>query len=625
MDRNYQKTGLINLVMFLVLGMAGLAAARFGQSLAGLAAMLFTGLGFLIACVSWFQMRLEEQERIEKLEFDELNRSAASGTLFTKTADSESFPAQRSREQFERFFAPAFTIVLCVLQGVAAWWMWRTLDKAAATHDVKNPLVVLGTFAFLFLVAFLFGKYSATAARLERVRLLRPGAGYLLLTAYLSLAVTVGVAVVEAGFPKADYYVARGIAVLLGVVAIETLVNLTLEIYRPRLKGKVARPIYESRLVGLIGTPEGLVTTAAQAMDYQFGFNVSDSWFYKFLERSLGWIILVQVVILLLSTCVVFIEPGEQGLIERFGRAVTSRHVLEAGPHLKWPWPVDKVYRFRTREVQSVNVGFVPDPLRENDPAILWTVPHYKEEFNLLVASRDTEPATTNQPAGDRAVPVNLLTVNIPLQYEISDVRAWAYNHENSGQLLEFLASREIVRYLAGADLGEIMSTKRADAAEELGKRIQAEANQLQLGVNILFLGLQDIHPPTKVADAYEAVVGAQQELEAKVLKAEGEATKITLLAKAESTTKVREAEGAALRRKSDAVANGAQFTNQVAAYTASPEVYQMRLRLQTLAQYGAKARKYVIAPTNTTDVIQLNLEERIRADMRDLSVGGQQ
>ena len=138
-----------------------------------------------------------------------------------------------------------------------------------------------------------------------------------------------------------------------------------LEIYRPRVKGKVERPLYESRLVGLLGQPEGLITTAAQALDYQFGFKVSETWFYRFFEKALGWLMLLQLAALLLSTCVVFIEAGEQGLLERFGKPVVGRTLLGPGAHLKWPWPIDHVYRFRTEQIQSFNVGSTPDPKRE--------------------------------------------------------------------------------------------------------------------------------------------------------------------------------------------------------------------------------------------------------------------
>ena len=75
------------------------------------------------------------------------------------------------------------------------------------------------------LVLFLLGKFSAAIARLENHRLLRPGASYLLLAAYLCFLVALGIAGVEADFPKADFYAAHVLCGLLALVAIETLVN----------------------------------------------------------------------------------------------------------------------------------------------------------------------------------------------------------------------------------------------------------------------------------------------------------------------------------------------------------------------------------------------------------------
>src|SRR5262249_46326531 len=143
--------------------------------------------------------------------------------------------------------------------------------------------------------------------------------------------------------------------------------------------------------------PEDLFTTAAHVLDYQFGFKVSETWFYKFLQRALAWLVLAQLGILLLSTCFVFLGAGEAALLERFGRPVADREVLEPGPHLKWPWPIDKVQRFRAQEIQSFNIGFEHGEKDAEEKAVLWTVSHYKEEFHLLVASR--EPAELNETA----------------------------------------------------------------------------------------------------------------------------------------------------------------------------------------------------------------------------------
>ena len=89
-------------------------------------------------------------------------------------------------------------------------------------------------------------------------------------------------------------------------MAAEMLLTLLLEIYRPRVKGKISRPLYESRFVGLLAQPESLFTTAAQTLDYQFGFNVSETWFFRLLEKNLAFLILAQLAVLFLSTCVVF-------------------------------------------------------------------------------------------------------------------------------------------------------------------------------------------------------------------------------------------------------------------------------------------------------------------------------
>ena len=264
---------------------------------------------------------------------------------------------------------------------------------------------------------------------------------------------------VWAGFPKADFYVARVLCGLLGLVALETLVQLVLEIYRPRVKGKVERPLYESRLVGLLGAA-GRADSPPRRRRW---ITSSGSRFPRpgstAFRREIAGVRAAAGGGPLLSTCVVFIEPGEQALLERFGRAATGRTVLGPGAHLKWPWPIDQVYRFGTEQIQSFNVGFVPDPARERESTILWTVSHYKEEFNLLVASGDEQASSaTNRPAGEQAVPVNLLVVGIPVQYHITNLLAWAYDHASPQALLQQAATREIVRYLAGVDLLNIMS-----------------------------------------------------------------------------------------------------------------------------------------------------------------------
>jgi regulator of protease activity HflC (stomatin/prohibitin superfamily) len=610
-----KRNGVINLLVLLAVGVSIFPVARYASSLSAHVAAAFVGLGLLAALVSWFQMGLEERERLEKLELDELMRSRGSSTLF-EADDSESLPAQRSREQFEKVFVPALSVLFLILQGAGAWWLWTWVRKQPSV--ASNTLVAISLFGIFALVLFMVGKYSVNLARLQKERLLRPSAGYLLLSAYVLAAVIAGLVAWEAGFPKVDQYVALALCVLLGILAVENLLTLLLEIYRPRGKGKVDRVLYESRLVGLLGQPEGLFTTVAHAIDYQFGFKVSDTGFYRFLEKYLPRLLIAQLAILLLSTCFVFISAGEEGLMERFGQPVAGGKILGPGFHLKLPWPIDRVYRERTQEIRRFDIGFVHEEEgegheEENKGPLLWTVKHYKTEFNLLVASR--EGLDTNSAAGRKSPPVNLLSVSIPVQYQITDLRAWTYTHGDPAKLLEQIGTRETVRYLVSADFHELMSSARFNAAEDLRQRIQDEANRQNLGVKILFLGLQDIHPPVQVAAAYESVAGALQTRQAKLLDAEAHKVQTNALAISEAVRRKRVAE--ADRQRAEATAKGrSAFTNQIMAYRAAPEVYTMRSYLGTLSRAGSGSRKIVLATTNAQDVMVLNLEEKLNTGL---------
>lgn len=610
-ERNLQRNGLINLLVMLLMGAAGYGLARYANVLSGQIAAVFLGLGVLVAFVSWFQMRLEERERIEKLELDELARSKASATLF-EGKDSEVFPAQRSREQFERFFVPGFTFVLLLLQGVAAVFLWRWLSKVIAPEPFRQEMVAMSLFALLALILFLIGRFSATIARLENHRLLRPGANHLLLAAYLCAFAALAVAGVKAEFANTDLYVAQGLVIVLGVLAVETAAILIFEIYRPRVKGRVARPLYDSRIVGVLAQPEGLVATAAQTLDYQFGFKVSETWFYAAFKQAARWVFLLQLGVLLLSTCFVFVDPGEHALLERFGRPVPGREILDPGAHLKWPWPMDKVYRYRTDEIQTLRVGAVPDEKEHEQRVVLWSVAHSKEE-NFLVANREqTGTASASSTDTKKTPPVSLITVSIPVQYQITNLVDWVYNHENSSNLLQQLATREVVSYLVSADINELMSSARHESALALRSRIQAAAGAQRLGVSILFVGLQDLHPPMKVAPEYQKVVSAMHQKQSKIIAAEAEAIVTNTLAGAQALALTNTADAERIRLELTATARAAAFTNQIPAYKAAPTVYQQRHYAQVFPRAIAGARKYILVATNTENVISFDLQQRI-------------
>src|ERR1035438_5805931 len=168
MERNIQKNGLVNLAVAVLIFLASFGVTVFAGSLAGQAASVFLGLGVLVTFISWFQMRLEENERLEKLELDELARSR--GASLFETKDGGSFPAQNARLQFEKYFVPGFAGLILLLEAGGAWLLWNWSGKTTAGIKEGTATASLSLFAIFALLLFLIGRFSVTIARLENHR-----------------------------------------------------------------------------------------------------------------------------------------------------------------------------------------------------------------------------------------------------------------------------------------------------------------------------------------------------------------------------------------------------------------------------------------------------------------------
>jgi regulator of protease activity HflC (stomatin/prohibitin superfamily) len=619
-DQNVPKNGLVNLITAVFIFIATLAVTGFVNSLAGMGASIFLLITVFITFASWFQMRLEENERLEKLEMDELSRTRGESSLF-EAKDAEVFPARRSREQFEKFLVPGIAVLLFIIEAGGAWLLWRGISRANTSIIDVRAMPALSLFAIFALLLFLIGRFSVTMARLAEHRLLRPGASFILAGAYVCFFTALAIAAVKTQYPRADAWLASAFCILLGLMAVEILLTLLLEIYRPRVRGKVSRPLYDSRLIGILAQPESLFTTAAQTLDYQFGFKVSETWFFKLLKENLPLLIFAQLAILLLSSSVVFVDAGEQAILEHFGKPVEA---LTAGAHFKWPWPVDKIYRYRTEQIQSLYVGFAPDTNEVR--AVLWTVAHNQEQ-NFLVATHEAGLAESQMPDATetsdqvlKAPPVSLITVSIPIQFQITNVMQWAYQNSDAANLLGDLAYREVVHYLVGQDIENVLSQGRLEAAQKLQTRIQGQADSHNLGVKVVFVGLQDIHPPTPVASDYEKVVGAEQTRLATNLLAQAYKIMIIAMSQAQAVTTTNAAEANRFQLVSSQYGRADLFTNQMAAYEAAPSVYRARAYYSFFADATKNSRKYVLLVTNVQPNLYIDLQDKIRADLLNVN-----
>jgi regulator of protease activity HflC (stomatin/prohibitin superfamily) len=518
-------------------------------------------------------------------------------------------------------------------------------------------------------------RYATGLSTESRYKPLRAGGSSLLGVAVFCFAVAICLALVQFKFPIPAKAIAIIIPCLLIALGIETALNVVLDIYRPRIKGQYARAAFDSRLLGIINEPGEILHTVAGAIDYQFGFKVSQTWFYQLLERAIVPLILFGAVCVYLLSCIVVVNPNEQAIIERFGNPVGENgQVRQLGPGLafKYPWPIDIAYKYPTKQIKEIYIGYVPkiDPktkLPQRERQLLWGKEHYEAEHSVLVASQQTGE---NISAG--AVPVSLIKANVPVQYRVKDLYSYLYKHNEPEKLLESICYRELARFAASAKIEvdtpqqmeqSILGAGRSYAKKTLTERIQAAADSRGLGIEIIFVGLQGIHPPPDVAADYQKVVSSVQKKYAAVLDAHtqrnsilsnltgsiGSAEELYGLAleyqQAQQDNRpdaekigqsldsaftqasgdifktLAEAKSYSFERATIAKADGQRFADQLKPYRAAPDIYERNLRLEIFEQSLDKARKYVVvADQNDMQVFIVDVEEKLTPSLYDIT-----
>ena len=621
MDRLSERTAAI--VAALAGGFA-LVDALFGayaglRAMSALAPLLWTTAA--VAALVAARYALERRALEERQDADLARRERPDSALFGPQAESdEALPAVRLRAQFEAVVVRAAAPILALVQGAWARQAWRTL----MTSLEKAPVARLGAAATLVAQAFalfLAGRYLLGLARAPERRLLRGPGARLGLCALASLA-TAGFTIAgHVGWTAADRTAAMVWTGLLALLAAENAIGFILDMYRPRRRDEPPRAAYESWIARRLVEPEGWIRDAAQSLDYQFGFKVSETWFYRFLRSALAPLLLFQILVLYALSGVVILGPEEEGILERFGRPHVERQGgwrLGPGLHWKWPWPFETVRRFPARSVQRLHVGFRYDESRPWPKQLLWTRPHFEEEDSFLLAARESTARAEGRPD---AVPVNLLAMNLLIEYRIRDLSAFAYRFADPPAALRALAYRALTRELAHRDLFALLGPERESFMEQLRATLQTDADRTGLGVGIEFVGLHNLHPPVPVADAFEAVVGALEQREAAILNARAYRHRRAPIAEGEARRVVAEAEAYRFRREQIARAEAEQFRVRLDAAARAPAVFRNWYSLQALAEALPQARLYVVTADPTAEVFQFNFEERLPSTLFDLSL----
>lgn len=549
------------------------------------------------------------------------------------------FTAGRSFENFRRYTPYVLAILGAVVVGVLLsvfhnYWNGGRLTGKILPDNALHATVI--SFVMMLLSVF-SGAFFVGQSRSKSFRWLRPVGAWLLAGFGVMFCAMIASLFTHNGMTRIDDLIARVIFWIFAVLGAEFVASFVIEFYRPRTL-KEQRPIFESRLLALFTEPGGVMRNIASALDYQFGFKVSGTWLYSFLERSFFPLVLVWAVILWGFTMIHEVGPSEVGVRETFGR-VTEEKLLEPGIYWTLPWPMGTVKRFSCTEIQQVVVGELHDEKGDDgqpskkaaDSVVLWTNPHGGDDNNFIVAvapehTEQQPEADEKQVDGNKSVDVSISFIRmvIPIQYRIrpDGVFDYAYRNANPVETLTRIGQQAATEYLASSSMQEVMSTGRVEAQEAMRKRVQLLADHHDLGIEVMSVVILDAHPPVeKVAPAYQNVIGAMEERETTVLKAQEYSVKTVPAAEAQAAEILSRAGAYKFTTTTVAAAENGRFQSQLSAYNVMPSMFRLRLYLDFLENDCSEIRKFVLSSGIRNEIYELNFEKNERLDLIDADI----
>ncbi|MEE2908244.1 MAG: hypothetical protein VX527_10505, partial [Planctomycetota bacterium] len=338
----------LQLVVAMVFLVYGLAVGDSPSILASLWA--FPPLVIWVGLIVVFNQH--KLERLESLEEDQLTSGGVAGeSIFDRSGEEVRVAASRLKLLY-RWALPIASVLYVISLAILAWQMLEWLSAVALADVILGESFLSLAHGKGWLVAlclglsatcFIFSRYLSGMSEHKAWQNLRAGAGVMVGNALVLLAVAIGVIFRFFEVNEVLEVVAWSIPIFMCVAAAEVLLNIILNIYRPRVVGEYPRPGFDSRALSLMAQPDSFVRSMNDAVNYQFGFDISSSWGYQLVLRSGGWLIVLGAVALIGLSTMVVVDGRQEGLRLRQGKIIGNdgHEVHSSGLFWKLPWPLE--------------------------------------------------------------------------------------------------------------------------------------------------------------------------------------------------------------------------------------------------------------------------------------------
>jgi regulator of protease activity HflC (stomatin/prohibitin superfamily)/divalent metal cation (Fe/Co/Zn/Cd) transporter len=518
---------LTQLVLLIVIGVASIHAS----SPAMYAATWHLLGGLFIWIILWLLFNQRRMEAIEELEAQQLAQSDAHAAALFGEATGEAGLARRRRENLEKYGLNIVAFLVAGLFiGLGTYLLLSnikdfndgTLATNAISPNANVPLLTL-IFAVAAFIAFLVARWTAGMTSVKQWQGLRAGAATLMGVVLIDLVLMVSALAAYLDNSQGFIFAAIAVPAIMMLIGIEIVLSWMMGLYRPRRTDEFIRPAFDSRVLGWLTRPESLGRIINEMINYQFGYEVSQSWFMKLLISALMPLIAACGLLVIGMTSIVIVAPQQQAVITNMGELVS---IKDSGLRLKMPWPFGKARKVDVFRVHQIIVGSRGAKL-DMTKAVLWTNQHMTdgEEQYLVTApiKSDETKMSTSIAAGE------LIGADVFVKYRINDLKAYVRSARDPGNFLKIISEQAVNRYFATKNIDELLSLERQRTSGVLFAAIKQEVAKWNLGLEIVFVSVAGLHPPqvSNVADKFHEQIDAMQEKQSEIERAKRDAISV--------------------------------------------------------------------------------------------------
>lgn len=209
---------------------------------------------------------------------------------------------------------------------------------------------------------------------------------------------------------------------------------------------------------------------------------------------------------------------------------------------------------------------------------------------------------------------LNIVEVNLSVQYRISDARDFVLNVRDPERSM-VQATESALRHVVGSTaMHEVLTEGREKVAQEVRTRIQDYLNSYKTGILLETVNVEDTNPPREVQAAFDDVNKAREDEERLKNEAEAYANGIIPEARGKAQRVIEEANAYREQVVAQAEGEAQRFEQLLTEYAKAPQVTRDRLYLDAVQEVMANSSKVMIDVEGGNNMLYLPLDKIVNS-----------